>query len=63
MRCPRHFEAAVTDNGKGFEQNGQFSGYGLANMEQRIKEVGGTFKVNSEVGKGTTIAFNCATEK
>ena len=47
----------VADDGRGFDirQKEQTVGHGLANMRARAEELGGSFKVDSELGKGTTI--------
>lgn len=45
-----------TDNGKGFEWSKQLSGNGIQNMEHRCKQIGASFQINSEVGKGTRIS-------
>lgn len=58
-----HFEKLslkiiIEDDGVGFDQkkiNGW--GNGLTNMHKRIEELGGSFYINSEVGKGTLIEF------
>lgn len=49
----------IEDDGTGFNQNNiRGWGNGLANMRKRIEELGGSFKINSEVGKGTSIEFS-----
>ncbi|MFP3854137.1 MAG: GAF domain-containing protein [Anaerolineales bacterium] len=50
----------VTDNGRGFdpEQRSRSVGHGLANMESRAHELGGSFSVVSEPGEGTTIRLS-----
>jgi signal transduction histidine kinase len=48
----------LTDNGKGFDSVGLHSnGVGLSNMKRRIKLIGGTFELTSQVGSGTTLEF------
>ena len=48
----------VIDNGKGFNsQNIDNQGNGLRNFENRMKEIGGTVSIESEIGKGTTLTF------
>jgi len=52
----------VKDNGRGFDvrrkangnENG-FGGNGLRNMQKRARKCGGEFRINSEIGKGTSI--------
>ena len=51
----------ILDDGKGFDVNNADSGNGLLNMKKRIKDIGGTFEIISESGKGTTV--NIAIEK
>lgn len=46
----------VADNGSGFDvarQKG--SGFGLENMEYRMQAIGGTYAIESVIGKGTTV--------
>lgn len=52
----------VRDNGAGFEltEIGQ-GGLGLNQMQQRVSALGGTFKVESEKGGGTTVAVQLPT--
>ncbi len=45
----------LSDNGKGFDPSGTHSGYGLRNMKQRAENLGGTFELTSQKGKGTVI--------
>ena len=49
-----HFE--VTDDGSGFESNGQSAGAGLTNMRDRLGAVGGSITVESTPGRGTKIS-------
>ena len=48
----------VTDNGKGFDIENTNFGNGLYNMKKRIEEINGTFKIDSQTNKGTTISFS-----
>lgn len=52
-------ELVVTDDGQGFEpgrQTGPTKGhFGLVGMEERIARIGGTFTLDSEPDRGTTI--------
>lgn len=50
-----HIEIAVSDNGVGFSLQDPSSGNGLHNMKKRIKDLGGSIDIDSEVGKGTTV--------
>ena len=48
----------IRDNGKGFEiEKRTGKGNGLANMQKRIEETGGSYTIISEPGKGTDIAI------
>ena len=49
-----HFE--VVDDGAGFDMGTVVAGSGLANMGDRIDSVGGTFRIESTVGSGTTVS-------
>lgn len=53
---PGRVTLAIADNGHGFDTNSvSSSSYGLMGMEQRLKEVGGTLKVQSILSAGTTV--------
>ena len=45
----------VHDDGRGFNPAGHSAGNGLANIKQRLSEIGGGCIVESQPGKGTTI--------
>jgi signal transduction histidine kinase len=48
----------VSDDGPGFvpQPSATFNGHlGLAGMRERVESLGGTFSVNSEIGKGTQV--------
>ena len=47
----------ITDNGVGFSSDEIIQGNGIGNMQKRIKDIGGTFEINSQKGIGTTIDF------
>jgi signal transduction histidine kinase len=49
----------IEDNGKGIGKGAvnAATGHGLANMQNRLKYVGGTFEHKSEVGLGTSVRF------
>lgn len=44
---------SIEDDGQGFNVNKARKGIGLKNINSRIKEIGGTANVFSEIGKGT----------
>ena len=46
----------IMDNGQGFDVNKQNTGsYGLSNMKERASEIGGSVKIISILGKGSSI--------
>jgi signal transduction histidine kinase/ligand-binding sensor domain-containing protein len=49
---------SVRDDGKGLSKSGNGHGQGLASMEQRVRSLGGDWKVLSETGYGTTICVS-----
>ena len=48
----------ISDNGKGFDLNTIDLGNGIVNMQKRIEEIGGVFKIQSELEKGTQITIS-----
>ncbi|MFT3793809.1 tetratricopeptide repeat protein [Flavobacterium sp.] len=48
----------ISDDGNGFDTENADSGNGLLNMKKRIKDIGGTYELQSEIGKGTMIQFS-----
>lgn len=61
--APELLRVAVQDNGVGFSLPETFSSYasagklGLIGMKERIQLLNGTFKIVSELGKGTAVLF------
>jgi signal transduction histidine kinase len=57
MRCsPENVTLDVSDDGIGFEPEGDFPGHlGLHSMRERTERLGGTLAVESVLGKGTQI--------
>jgi signal transduction histidine kinase len=55
---PDLFTLDVADDGRGMEYEPKGNGFGLKSMRQRAEELGGTLVVESEPGKGTTIAVS-----
>ncbi len=47
---------SVQDNGKGFDP-AEEKGLGILGMQERILRLGGTFEVNSRLGRGTILTF------
>lgn len=50
-----HLKMTIDDDGQGFEVEKVSAGNGLRNMTKRAEEIGGELKINSTVGKGTTV--------
>ncbi|MCK6609316.1 MAG: ATP-binding protein, partial [Flavobacterium sp.] len=48
----------ISDNGKGFDLDTIDLGNGIVNMQKRIEEIGGVFKIQSELNKGTQITIS-----
>lgn len=48
----------ISDNGKGFDLETIDFGNGIVNMQKRIEEIGGIFKIQSELTKGTQITIS-----
>jgi len=51
----KEFRLELRDDGDGFRVKNQHDGLGLAGMAERAEQMGGTLKVASARGKGTTI--------
>ena len=47
----------VEDNGRGFDATLLRDGHGLGNMQQRLAEMGGEYKLESEPGAGCRVEF------
>lgn len=47
----------ILDNGVGFDMETVVKGNGLLNMQKRIESIGGIFKLQSEIGKGTSVSI------
>lgn len=48
---------SISDDGQGFQQPEKNFGHGLTNMKKRLQEIGGTCRVESQIGTGTTITM------
>jgi len=59
MRSDSSVTLAINDDGLGFDpfDNSRQVGHGLANMQARSEGLGGTFRIRSAPGKGTTITM------
>lgn len=53
----KRLKMIVSDNGKGFNPADAGWGNGLDNMENRAKDLGGDFNIESGIGKGTKITL------
>ena len=54
----------VQDNGRGFDAQascGQTSGYGLLSMRERVLSLGGVMRIDSAIGRGTTVVIEVPT--
>ena len=57
LSCPgSHLEFTVTDDGTGFDTATASRGTGLQGMADRLAAAGGTLRINSAPGSGTTIS-------
>jgi signal transduction histidine kinase len=62
-RVSRQCQITVEDNGRGFDGNqlmispSDRGGYGLGNMEERVRFLHGSMQIRTAPGKGTTIIF------
>jgi signal transduction histidine kinase len=52
----------ISDDGKGFDTKGEFSGFGLAGMRERVELAGGELQVESMPGSGTRVAASMPLE-
>lgn len=53
----------VSDNGKGFDTNGESDGHGLLSMRERTQALGGKMEIVSVPGQGTTITLRAPLDK
>lgn len=51
---PNHLQVSIADDGKGFESN-RVRGLGLVGMKERVSQLGGTLRVDSDPGRGTCL--------
>lgn len=55
---PDEVRLEVQDDGQGFDPTGEFPGHlGLRSMQERARDIGGTFEIESAPGKGTKITL------
>ena len=50
-------EFCLSDDGIGFDSQGQYDGMGLDSMRERVESLKGDFKIQSEPGQGTKICI------
>ena len=52
-----HINVIIQDNGRGFDQTltGKSGGLGFRNIRERIRKIGGTFRIDTAPGQGTSI--------
>lgn len=56
LRDKTHIYLTIKDNGAGFDLNHiRNEGLGLKHMEERVDQLGGTYQILSEIGRGTSI--------
>lgn len=53
----------VEDNGRGFDAHAKKNGMGLKNIAYRVKALGGTIALDTQPGRGTTVAIEIPLEK
>lgn len=56
------FQLTIHDDGEGFSPDGHAAGYGLRNMVDRARLLGGQLDIQSQPNKGTTITLNLPME-
>ncbi len=56
----RVLELEVRDDGVGFTPEARTSGTGLIGMQERVRELGGTLRIDSEPGRGTAVRARLA---
>ena len=55
-------EATIADNGTGFDPGGQFPGFGILGMRERVALAKGTIAIESQPGEGTTVRISLPLE-
>lgn len=59
-QTPNSFSINIKDDGRGMDMNALSGmGNGLTNMQQRVKDVGGTATLHSEPGNGASLQIIC----
>ncbi len=52
---PHEVRLELTDDGRGFSDNQQHAGFGLAGMRERVEQMGGVLDISSNNGHGTRV--------
>ncbi len=52
---PRTLQLKLTDDGYGFDPQMERDGFGLIGIRERVHQMGGSFMINSQSGRGTEI--------
>jgi signal transduction histidine kinase len=50
-------EIVISDNGKGFDTKTKHRGNGLKNLPFRLSKLGGQYRIESSMGKGTVVTI------
>jgi hypothetical protein len=58
LRVPGAVRIVIEDDGRGFDPAGESAGRGLANLQLRASQAGGTLAVESQAGKGTRVTLS-----
>ncbi len=58
MRVPGAVRIVIEDDGRGFDSTARCVGMGLANLQLRAKQAGGSLSVESQPGKGTRVTLS-----
>jgi len=53
----QHLQIVLSDDGCGFDTTKASNGWGLKSMKERAQELGGKMELDSQPGKGTTVAL------
>jgi signal transduction histidine kinase len=59
-RNQHRLRIVVEDDGRGFDRSAVGTRLGLRGMRERAELVGGTLRVDSEPGRGTSVVFEVA---
>lgn len=60
---PGKLRLTIRDDGKGFDQSNGKNGYGLRNMRDRARLLGGELNIDSQPGSGTTVVLTAPWEE